>query len=161
MNSNIFLLLGTNLGDRTSNLDRARQEISAIGDIKATSSIFKTAAWGKTDQPAFYNQVIKISTFLAPVILLEKILSIEAVMGRVRDEKWGPRIIDIDILFFDDKIINTSALTVPHPGIPDRMFTLLPLHELAPLLVHPVLKKNISTLLKESTDTLEVERLES
>jgi 2-amino-4-hydroxy-6-hydroxymethyldihydropteridine diphosphokinase len=159
MNSDIFLLLGTNLGNRMLNLDLAKQRISAIGDILAASSVFRTEAWGKTDQPAFYNQVIKISSFFNPDVLLQKILMIEIEMGRIREEKWGPRVIDIDILFYGDSIVNTTALTLPHPGIPFRRFTLLPLSEIAPLFEHPVLNKNISTLLEECTDTLEVERL--
>jgi 2-amino-4-hydroxy-6-hydroxymethyldihydropteridine diphosphokinase len=159
MNSDIFLLLGTNLGNRMLNLDLAKQRISAIGDILASSSVFRSEAWGKTDQPAFYNQVIKIRSFFEPEVLLQKILSIEIEMGRVREEKWGPRIIDIDILFYQDSIINTPTLTVPHPGIPTRRFTLLPLYEIAPLLEHPVLNKNISTLLQECTDILVVEKL--
>jgi 2-amino-4-hydroxy-6-hydroxymethyldihydropteridine diphosphokinase len=159
MNSDIFLLLGTNLGNRMANLELAKQRISAIGEILEASSVFRTEAWGKTDQPSFYNQVIKISTFFAPEILLEKILSIEVEMGRIREIKWGPRVIDIDILFYQDSVINTPALTVPHPGIPVRKFTLLPLNEIAPFLEHPTLNKNISTLLQECTDTLMVEKL--
>jgi 2-amino-4-hydroxy-6-hydroxymethyldihydropteridine diphosphokinase len=159
MNRNIYLLLGTNLGDRALNLDLARKEITVFSQIMATSSIFKTEAWGKTDQPAFYNQVLEIATDLSPQDLLKKILATESAIGRIRDEKWGPRLIDIDILFYQNEVIEQVDLIIPHVGIPYRRFTLLPLQEIAPLLVHPVIKKNISTLLEECTDTLAVEKI--
>jgi 2-amino-4-hydroxy-6-hydroxymethyldihydropteridine diphosphokinase len=159
MDRNIYLLLGTNLGDRALNLTRTRQQIATFSEILAASSIFRTEAWGKMDQPAFYNQVLEITTLLGPEALLQKVLSIEAAIGRIREEKWGPRIIDIDILFYQHKVIQTPDLTIPHAGIPNRRFTLLPLHEIAPSFQHPVLKKNISTLLQECTDTLTVEKI--
>lgn len=160
MNNSIFILLGSNLGDRDSNLRYAQQEISrSIGEIVTVSSIYKTAAWGKTEQPDFYNQVLEITSTLTPEKMLSGILEIEKKAGRVRDTKWGPRIIDIDILFYKDVVISTETLTVPHPRIPDRKFTLLPLSEIAGDLKHPVTGKTISDLLAACTDVLLVERV--
>jgi 2-amino-4-hydroxy-6-hydroxymethyldihydropteridine diphosphokinase len=156
----IFLLFGTNLGNPLENLQVAKQQIAEkIGGILRVSSLYKTAAWGNTEQPDFFNQVIEITTAFDPVILLEKILAIETMMGRKRIEKWGPRVIDIDILFFHDVTINTATLTLPHPEIPQRKFTLMPMAELAPDFWHPVLKKNIQTLLHECQDSLAVEKI--
>jgi 2-amino-4-hydroxy-6-hydroxymethyldihydropteridine diphosphokinase len=159
MNHNIFLLLGTNLGDRLQNLALAQQKIGSFCNIINMSSIYVTEAWGKTDQPAFYNQVLEVVSDLDPHKLLALLLEIEKEIGRVRLEKWGPRVIDIDLLFYNNQVINEDDLIVPHPGIPNRRFTLLPLHEIAPDMIHPLLKKNISTLLNECTDTLRVEKI--
>jgi 2-amino-4-hydroxy-6-hydroxymethyldihydropteridine diphosphokinase len=160
MRSGIFLLLGTNLGDRMSNLARARMLIeSAIGQISRTSSVFETAAWGKTDQPSFYNQVITIDTHDDPQQLLAKILSLELTMGRVREEKWGPRLIDIDILFFNDLIVNEVNLGIPHIGIPERRFVLEPLNEIAPDFFHPGLRKTVRELLQSCNDPSFVKKL--
>jgi 2-amino-4-hydroxy-6-hydroxymethyldihydropteridine diphosphokinase len=157
MNHDIFLLLGSNEGDREANLAQARQAIKAsVGTIVKSSSLYKTAAWGVTEQPEFYNQVIQVTTVLDPAPLLTTILYIEESLGRVRIQKWGPRIIDIDILFYNTTIIESDNLTIPHVGIPHRRFTLVPLHEIAPDFLHPVLKKSIRRLLRECTDTLSV-----
>lgn len=156
----IYLLLGSNLGDRLENITRARQEISRhVGPIITTSSLYKTAAWGKTEQPDFYNQVLELTTILSPYALLNKILEIEKHVGRVRNERWGPRIMDIDILFYGDMIVSTEYLTIPHPEIQNRKFTLLPLAEIARNLIHPKIKKTIQEILLESDDTLPVEKL--
>jgi len=152
------ILLGTNLGDQESNLGKACELITnQIGPILNQSSVYKTAAWGITDQPDFLNQVIEIETSLIPQVLLEACLSIEDQMGRVRKQKWGERIIDIDILYFDDEIINSSHLTIPHPGIQDRRFTLVPLVEIAANYVHPILRKTHVALLEECNDKSDVE----
>jgi 2-amino-4-hydroxy-6-hydroxymethyldihydropteridine diphosphokinase len=158
MESDIFLLLGTNQGDRNQHLLMARELIDRnAGKILRFSSIYKTAAWGNTDQPEFYNQVIEIETNYSPSALLIEILRIEELIGRKRLEKWGPRVIDIDILFFKDEIIDDTLLKLPHPGIPERRFTLIPMVEIAPEREHPVLKKSMQTLLLECPDTLSVE----
>ncbi|PZR33762.1 MAG: 2-amino-4-hydroxy-6-hydroxymethyldihydropteridine diphosphokinase, partial [Azospira oryzae] len=123
------------------------------------SSLYQTSAWGKTDQPDFLNQVIEISYEGDPFLLLKSLLDIESKMGRVRIEKWGTRIIDIDILFYGNTIVNGSDLRVPHPQIPYRRFTLIPLVEIAPDFIHPVLHQSNTQLLHECTDLLEVKKL--
>ena len=160
MNDLIFILLGSNLGDRHSNLNYARLEIGRlIGKIITTSSIYKTAAWGQMEQPDFYNQVIEIRSALSPEKMLSIVKNIEKKAGRVREEKWGPRIIDIDILFYGDYIIASDTLVIPHPHIPDRRFTLLPLAEIAYDFIHPVNKKSVNQMLDACTDKLAVEKL--
>jgi 2-amino-4-hydroxy-6-hydroxymethyldihydropteridine diphosphokinase len=160
MNNSIFILLGSNLGDRNSHLTYGRQEISrAIGEIITISSIYKTAAWGNQNQPAFYNQVIEIKSVLPPQEMLSELLKIEKNAGRVREERWGPRTLDIDILFYGNVVIESDTLTVPHPRIADRRFTLLPLSEIAPDLIHPVTGQTISEILRVCPDNLPVEKL--
>ena len=127
----IFLGLGTNLGDRNQNLTNAINLISQqIGNVTKQSSKHETKAWGKTDQPNFLNMVIKIETKLTPHFLLEKCLSIENEIGRVRKEKWGPRLIDIDILYYNDLVIDEENLKIPHPFINERDFVLKPFKEI-------------------------------
>lgn len=160
MTEGIFILLGSNLGDRNSNLVEANGLIrQQIGSLLHESSIYETAAWGKTDQPSFYNQVIQISSSLSPQMLINKTQKIEKELGRVRTEKWGERIIDIDLLYYNQSIINDPKLQVPHAGIPDRRFTLIPLDEIAPDFVHPQLKKTNKQLLVNCNDGLEVKKL--
>lgn len=157
----VYFLLGSNLGDRRENLIRARQEISrSIGPVITTSSIYKTAAWGKTDQPDFYNQIIVVETDFHPLQALAHVQKIEKDMGRDRIEKWGARLIDIDLLFWGDKIINNTSLTIPHPGIPFRRFTLVPLNEINKRLIHPVMQITVAELLEACRDDLSVEKLE-
>ena len=155
----IYILLGTNLGDREENLAQAKHLAVREGvRLLAESAIYETAAWGIEDQPGFLNQVIKVETSLSPEALLETLLSIEAEMGRVRKVKWGERLIDLDILYYHDEVIDSEDLSVPHPGIPDRRFTLVPLVELAADEVHPTLNKTQSQLLEICPDELEVKR---
>jgi 2-amino-4-hydroxy-6-hydroxymethyldihydropteridine diphosphokinase len=158
MDNGIFLLMGTNQGEKMKNLEEARVAIGKLpAQIARVSEIYQTAAWGKTDQEDFYNQVIEIATPLDPFTLLKQIKKIEATLGRVITEKWGPRIIDIDILFYNGIAISHPDLAIPHPGIPNRRFTLVPLNEVAPDFVHPISKKKIGTLLAECTDPLDVQ----
>ena len=155
-----YLLIGGNLGKREENLEHAKRSIAGrLGPVLKVSSIYETEAWGMKDQPAFLNQVLFVETELSPVAVLDAILSIEKEMGRTRMEKFGPRTIDIDILFFNDLVIQESSLTIPHPQLHLRRFTLEPLNEIAPNLKHPVFNKPISELLKESIDPLVVKRL--
>jgi 2-amino-4-hydroxy-6-hydroxymethyldihydropteridine diphosphokinase len=159
---NIFLLLGSNLGDRADNLNRGRTLTEKeIGVIRKTSAIYETAAWGKLDQPDFLNQVVRLSSSLSPGELLSKIQSIEKLIGRTRQEKWGERIIDIDILYFGDQLINSSSLVVPHPYLQERRFALVPLAEISPEFIHPLLQKSNTELLKECKDPLAVEKFTS
>ena len=149
--------MGTNLGDKASNLAVARTHLNnTAGKINKLSMIYETAAWGKTNQPSFYNQVVVLKTNLSPKELLDKIHEIETEMGRIRYEKWGERIIDIDILFYGDEVLKLPALRIPHPEIQNRRFTLEPLAEIAPNLQHPELQVSITELLNSCPDHLEV-----
>lgn len=151
--NNVFLQTGGNLGNRILNLQRGLQLIEKeIGIIFLQSSVYETEPWGFTDQPAFLNQVLQIQTSLSPIDVMSKIHLIENEMGRKRVQKMGPRIIDIDILFFNKDVINLPLLTIPHPFIQERRFVLVPLSEISPDYFHPVLKKNISLLLQECED---------
>lgn len=159
MNST-YLLIGGNLGNRIENLAMARSLIeNELGKIIKASSIYETAAWGITEQPDFLNQVLLIKTKFPPEKMMQLILSIENKMGRVRTQKNASRIIDIDILFFNDEIISNENLTIPHPEIQNRKFALIPLNEIASDLVHPVFKQSIKNLLSTSKDKLQVKLL--
>ena len=154
---NVYLLLGGNLGDRILYLQQARESIDRrVGSITRTSNVYETAAWGKTDQPTFLNQVLEVHTTLSPEEVLQSINAIEHELGRIRQEHWGARVIDIDILFYDDLVQQTQRLTIPHPQLHLRRFTLMPLAEIAPDQVHPVLGKSITQLLESCPDELEV-----
>lgn len=158
MNST-YLLLGSNMGNSTELLSNAIEQIeNKIGPLLLQSNLYATAAWGNTSQPDFLNQVIKIATNLQAAETLETILSIEKKMGRIRTVKNAPRIIDIDILFFNNEIINQSDLIVPHPEIQNRRFVLTPLYEIAPQMIHPVLNKTIEQLLSQCPDQLAVKK---
>jgi 2-amino-4-hydroxy-6-hydroxymethyldihydropteridine diphosphokinase len=155
-----YLLIGGNLGNRQENLRQSCTQIATdIGKITRSSSIFETEAWGKKDQPAFLNQVLLVETESSAKDVLKQLLAIEERMGRKRMQKFGPRLIDIDILFFNNDIIHEPGLTVPHPHLHERRFTLEPLNEIAPLLIHPALKKTVGELLQICTDPLAVKKL--
>ncbi|TWR27662.1 2-amino-4-hydroxy-6-hydroxymethyldihydropteridine diphosphokinase [Mucilaginibacter achroorhodeus] len=156
----VFLLLGSNLGNRKLFLDKAIEHISTeIAPVEKASSIYETQSWGKTDEPDYLNQVIQIKTSKPARVILQKVLNIEQELGRVREAKWGSRVIDIDILFYGDEIIDEPDLKVPHSQLHNRRFTLEPLNELAPKLFHPVLRKNINQLKTELTDSLIVKKI--
>ncbi len=153
-----WLLLGGNLGDRIYNLEEAKIIIQKkAGNIIKFSSIYETAAWGNINQPAFLNQVIIVETTLTAEETMNEILSIENKLGRIRTQKNAARTIDIDILFYNDDVIKTKNLSIPHPEIQNRNFVLYPLNEISPELLHPVLKKTIHELLLSCNDTLHVQ----
>ncbi len=155
-----FLLTGGNLGDRKETLAQAKDLIAEqCGAVVATSSLYETAAWGNADQPAFLNQALQLETTLTARQLMRRLLKLEKLMGRVRKEKYGPRIIDIDILLFNNEVHNYPLLKLPHPEMQNRRFALLPLAEIAPTMVHPVLNKTAKQLLKECKDELEVKKI--
>ncbi|QCK17031.1 2-amino-4-hydroxy-6-hydroxymethyldihydropteridine diphosphokinase [Mangrovivirga cuniculi] len=157
----IYLLLGTNLGERKENLKIASMKIEEqVGQILNYSSIYETAAWGKTDQPNFYNAVLEIEADISPEDLIKKCLLIEKEMGRKRIEKWAERLIDIDILYMDDWIVKTNDLRIPHPRIQDRAFTLIPMNELNKTFKHPIFLKTQHELLKSCSDNLKVKKID-
>lgn len=158
MSQQVFIGLGTNLGERFENLARARLLMGENVAIQAASSIYETKPWGFADQPDFLNQVIKGQTELTPTGLLNFLKRIEKKMGRERNFRNGPRLIDLDILLFGDRVVHTSRLNIPHPQIAERAFVLVPLVEIAPDLVHPGLGKPIADLLANLKDLDKVKR---
>jgi 2-amino-4-hydroxy-6-hydroxymethyldihydropteridine diphosphokinase len=154
-----YLLTGGNLGNREENLATAINLLNEqCGSVASTSAMYETAAWGKTDQPAFLNQALELHTELTARQLIRKLLKIEKHMGRTREEKYGPRIIDIDILLFNDEVHNYRLLKLPHPEMQNRRFALLPLAEIASEMTHPVLQKSVAELLAECKDDLPVKK---
>jgi 2-amino-4-hydroxy-6-hydroxymethyldihydropteridine diphosphokinase len=150
----VFLGLGSNLGNREENLNKAKVMIgSSIGSVISSSSLYETEPWGFESKEEFLNMVICIETKLSPSGLLGRILMIESQLGRVRcDTKYSSRVIDIDILLYDNDIVNEEALIIPHPKIEERRFVLVPLAEIAPDLIHPVLNKSLKSLLQTCSD---------
>ena len=158
----IFLGLGSNLGDRLKNLKKAIEEIELlVGNITQKSAVYETKAWGKNEQPDFLNMVIELKSQFSAEDVLNKTQKIETDLGRIRKEKWGSRTMDIDVLFYNNEIIVTNRLNIPHILIEKRKFVLLPLAEIAATFFHPVLKKTINQLLSESTDNLDVIKLDA
>ena len=148
-----YLQLGSNLGDRKSMLMKALSLIEGIvGNVIVASGIYESSPWGVKEQSDFLNQVLKVQTTLSPHDLLEKILNIEKIIGRKRIKKWGERLIDIDILFYNNNVIHSQRLVVPHPYLHKRRFVLLPLDEIASDYLHPQCHKKISRLLIECDD---------
>jgi 2-amino-4-hydroxy-6-hydroxymethyldihydropteridine diphosphokinase len=157
----VYLLLGSNLGDSESILRQAKSLIEArIGTVIKASSIYLTKAWGIENQPDFLNQVLELDTVLDASKVLQCILEIERELGRIRFQKWGTRIIDIDILYFGKLIIDTKNLVIPHPENQNRNFVLVPMAEIAPDFMHPVLQLSQTELLKKCPDKLKVALLQ-
>ncbi|HAF60856.1 MAG TPA: 2-amino-4-hydroxy-6-hydroxymethyldihydropteridine diphosphokinase [Anaerolineaceae bacterium] len=149
MKHNIFLGIGTNLGDRLENLHKALQAIQRFADLKKVSSTYETEPWGYTEQPTFLNQVLAASTMRSPFEVLNSIKSIEGEIGRTPTFRYGPRIIDIDILFYDNILLEDARLILPHPHITERAFVMVPLDEIAPNYIHPALQLTIHELIKD------------
>ena len=151
---NVFLGLGSNLGERQRYLQQAADELKKSQQIKVVwvSSVYETEPWGKTDQPKFLNACVELETPLAPAELHAETRGIEKNLGRSPAERWGPREIDIDILLYDGLVHADDALKVPHPELENRRFVLVPLAELAPYLVHPVSGLTIQELVAASKD---------
>jgi 2-amino-4-hydroxy-6-hydroxymethyldihydropteridine diphosphokinase len=149
MEHTIYLALGTNLGDRLANLRRAREILPPEVLVTADSSIYETPPWGITDQPAFLNQVLQAGTDLAPLELLAHLKHIETQMGRKETVRYGPRLIDLDILIYDRLVLKAPGLTIPHPRLAERAFVLVPFNDLAPDLLHPVTGQTIRELLSQ------------
>ena len=158
----LYLLLGGNLGDKSLVFKETTKLLNEwVGKITCQSHIYETEPWGFESSDLFWNQVLELSVSISPPEVLNCIQQIEHQLGRIREaQHYDSRIIDIDILFYGDQIISLENLTIPHPRIQNRKFALVPLNEIAPDLIHPVLQKSISQLLLECTDQLWVERVE-
>jgi len=152
-----YLLMGGNVGERITNLNAAATAISeSCGKILTKSKVYETAAWGNENQPNFLNQLLVIETMLLPIDLLHQILNIESELGRKRDVPNDPRTIDIDILYYNDLVLKSAELTIPHPRIGKRRFSLVPLMEIAPDLVDPDLNLSIGEMYERCDDLLAV-----
>ena len=149
MKEPVYLALGTNLGDRDANLARARELMLSKALILETSPIYITPPWGYEDQPDFLNQVLKVQTRMAPRRLLRFLKKVESKMGRIKTFRNGPRLIDIDILFYGQRVIEENDLCIPHPRLHERAFVLVPLNDIAPDFVHPVLKLSVEAMLSK------------
>ncbi|TFV93731.1 2-amino-4-hydroxy-6-hydroxymethyldihydropteridine diphosphokinase [Algoriphagus kandeliae] len=152
----VVLILGGNQGDRKRLLENAKTAVSSLGNLVAESQIFATEAWGGVAKEAFLNQALVLETKLGPLRFLKQIQQIEKNMGRKRLVKWGDRTMDIDILFWDNAMIDLPELKIPHPEVANRRFVLGPLMDVLPDLVHPVLGKTIRQLFEECPDTSNV-----
>jgi len=158
---NTYLCIGSNMGDRATNLRQAIGLLDKnVGKVVKKSHVYETQAWGEPNQEPFLNQVIMLNTTLDPRDLLDQISRTERELGRVRKEKWGPRVIDIDILFYGRRVIRDKGLEIPHPELHKRAFVLVPLMEIAPELEHPLLNKQIDELYMECADQSDVVMLD-
>jgi 2-amino-4-hydroxy-6-hydroxymethyldihydropteridine diphosphokinase len=149
VNHTVYIALGTNLGDRLANLRAAIESMPPEIIVLAESHVYETPPWGYENQPAFLNMVIKAETGLEPEPLLAYLKQLEVGLGREQNLRWGPRLIDLDILFYDDLVLDSLPLVIPHPRLHERAFVLVPLMDVAPDLVHPVFRSRVSDFLAE------------
>jgi len=147
MEHTIYLALGSNLDNRLANLKNAISNLTPQLVLKKKSPVYETPPWGHTDQPNFLNQVVQAETYLEPENLLKHLKRLETALGRVPSFENGPRLIDIDILFYDDMAFNTPTLVIPHPRLQERGFVLVPLNDIAPDLMHPELRKSVKEMM--------------
>jgi 2-amino-4-hydroxy-6-hydroxymethyldihydropteridine diphosphokinase len=143
----VYLALGSNVGNRAANLKAAIAALPPQMEVKAKSRVYETPPWGYTDQDKFLNQVLKVQTYVKPELLLKHLKRLEVALGREATFQNGPRLIDIDLLFYDDLVLESPTLTIPHPRLHERGFVLMPLMDIAPDLVHPVKKQSIRELI--------------
>jgi len=143
----VYLALGSNLGNRTANLKEALAALPPQMEVKAKSKVYETPPWGYTEQEKFLNQVLKVKTYVEPEPLLKHLKRLEVALGRVTSFRNGPRLIDIDILFYDDLVLESPVLTIPHPHVHERGFVLLPMMDIAPDFVHPAKQKSVRELI--------------
>jgi len=143
----VYLALGSNLGNRAANLKEAIASLSPQMDVKAKSKVYETPPWGHTEQEKFLNQVLKVKTYLEPEPLLKHLKRLEVALGRVVSFRNGPRLIDIDILFYDDLVFESPVVAIPHPRVHERGFVLLPMMDIAPDFVHPLKQKSVRDLI--------------
>ena len=153
----VYLALGSNLGDRLANLKQAIDSLTPQMEVKAKSSVYETPPWGYADQPKFLNQVVKAKTYLEPESLLKHLKRLEVALGRQASFPNGPRLIDMDILFYDELIVNTPSLVIPHPRLHERGFVLLPLMDISPDLVHPLSRKRVREMAAQ-TDIQDIKK---
>ena len=154
----VYLQLGSNLGEREQLIFDAVQEISEhVGKVNVRSQIYESSPWRVDGQESYLNQLIEVKTLLSAQAILISVLKIENNLGRVRIEKWGERLIDIDIIFFNNDIIESPDLCVPHKHMHERNFVLIPLNEIASAFIHPKYNKTVSELFNESKDTEKIE----
>lgn len=148
-----YLALGSNMGSRLANLKNAISNLTPQMTLRKKSHVYETPPWGFTEQPPFLNQVVMVETYLTPEKLIGHLKRLESALGREPNFQNGPRLIDMDILFFDDVVLDTPALKIPHPRLHERAFVLVPLNDIAPNLIHPVLGKSIHDLLADLDQT--------
>ncbi len=157
----VFIAIGSNLSDREKNIKKAKSLMGKNGiKIVKTSSIIETEPYGLKEQPFFLNCVVECETALTPEELLRVLQSIEKELGRIRKVKWGPRTIDLDIIFYGNMVINKIGLVIPHPDMQNRIFVLKPICEIAPYFIHPVLRKTVKSILKKLEEKNENSNLE-
>jgi 2-amino-4-hydroxy-6-hydroxymethyldihydropteridine diphosphokinase len=158
MKHTVYIALGTNMGDRLDNLQAALRSLPTAVTVTDESPVYETPPWGYEDQPAFLNMVVKGETSLEPEALLTYLKQLEAKLGRESNFRWGPRLIDLDILFYDDLVLDTPPLVIPHPRLHERAFVLVPLADVAPQFVHPVFQQEVNKFLSE-IDTQGIKRI--